>query len=169
VSRSVEAHGMVSALKSTMATSADILGSIKRTKVPVQWAQHHERLCAERDKLLDRDCSQEESFQPKLDDLADAASEESQRGLTMVGATARQAAIAEVVDALRRIERGSYGICEITGEPIEPERLESIPWTRYSFTGQQQLEHAGLMRRIGLPALEGLSADAADTDDEEAE
>jgi RNA polymerase-binding transcription factor DksA len=160
---------MMSALDSTMATSADILGSIKRTKVPVQWAQHHERLCAERDKLLDRDCSQEESFQPKLDDLADAASEESQRGLTMVGATTRQAAIAEVVDALRRIERGSYGICEITGKPIEPERLDSIPWTRYSFEGQQQLERAGLMRRIGLPALEGLSSAAAEIDEDETE
>ena len=160
---------MVSALHRGMATSADILGSIKRTKVPVQWAQHYERLCAERDKLLDRDCSQEEAFQPKLDDMADAASEESQRGLTMVGATARQAAIAEVVDALRRIERGTYGVCEMTGEPIEAERLSSIPWTRYSLEGQQQLERSGLMRRIGLPALEGLTSEAADGDEEEAE
>jgi RNA polymerase-binding transcription factor DksA len=155
--------------RTNMATSSDILGSIKRTKVPPQWAQHHERLCAERDKLLDRDCSQEESFQPKLDDLADAAAEESQRGLTMVGATARQAAIAEVVDALRRIERGIYGICEITGKPIEAERLHSIPWTRYSFEGQQELERSGLMRRIGLPALEGLSSEASEADEEEAE
>lgn len=152
-----------------MATSADILGSIKRAKIPVQWANHHERLCAERDKLLDRDCSQGESFQPKLDDLADAASEESQRGLTMVGATARQAAIAEVVDALRRIERGTYGVCEITGEPIEAERLNSIPWARYSLEGQQQLERAGLVRKFGLPALEGMGPETAEADEEEAE
>ena len=140
-----------------MATSADILGSVKRTKVPARWAGHYERLCAERDKLLDRDCSQAEAFQPKLDDLADAASEESQRSLTMMTASTRQGAILEVLEAIRRIERGTYGLCEITGEPIAVERLNSVPWTRYSLEGQQQLEQAGLVRRAALPALEGLS------------
>ena len=88
----------------------------------------------------------------------------------MVTATARQGAMAEVLDALRRMERGTYGLCEITGEPIPAERLISIPWARYSLAGQQQLEAAGLGRRVALPALEGLSsAEAADTEQEEAE
>ena len=164
------ANGMTGAPIYSMATSADILGSVKRMKVPARWAEHYERLCAERDKLMQRDCSQGEAFQPKLDDMADAASEESQRGLTMVTATARQGAMAEVLDALRRIERGTYGMCEITGEPIPAERLISIPWARYSLAGQQQLEQSGLARRVALPALEGLSkAEAGDTEEEDAD
>jgi len=165
---SMGVNGMTGAPIYSMATSADILGSVKRTKVPARWAEHYERLCVERDKLMQRDCSQGEAFQPKLDDMADAASEESQRGLTMVTATARQGAMAEVLDALRRIERGTYGMCEITGEPIPTERLNSIPWARYSLAGQQQLEQSGMARRIALPALEGLStAEARDTEEEE--
>lgn len=161
---------MPGALANLMATIADILGSVKRTKVPTRWAGHYEHLCAERDKLLERDCDQSEAFQPKLDDLADAASAESQRSLIMVTASARQGAIQEVLDALRRIERGTYGVCEITGEPIAPERLKSVPWTRYSLQGQQQLEQAGLVRRAALPALEGLhTADHEETETDESE
>jgi RNA polymerase-binding transcription factor DksA len=140
-----------------MATSADILGTSAKTKVPRRWASHYERLCAERDKLLERDCSSVESFQPKLDDMADAASQEAQRSLSLVAATATAGMIVEIIEAIRRIERGTYGICEITGEPIGPERLNSVPWARYSLKGQQQIEASGWARRPGLPALEGLA------------
>ncbi|HDM90919.1 MAG TPA: TraR/DksA family transcriptional regulator [candidate division WOR-3 bacterium] len=37
----------------------------------------------------------------------------------------------EIEEALRRINRGTYGICEKCGAAIEEERLELIPWTRY--------------------------------------
>ncbi len=37
----------------------------------------------------------------------------------------------EIKEALKRIEKGKYGICESCGKEIEPERLELIPWTRY--------------------------------------
>ena len=36
----------------------------------------------------------------------------------------------EVDAALQRIEEGSYGVCELCGEPIGAERLSAIPWTR---------------------------------------
>jgi DnaK suppressor protein len=36
----------------------------------------------------------------------------------------------EIDAALRRIEDGTYGVCEGCGKPIEEERLEAIPWTR---------------------------------------
>jgi RNA polymerase-binding transcription factor DksA len=150
-----------------MATSADILGAVTRKKVPSRWAKHYEQLCAERDKLLERDCSATEGFQPKLDDLADAASQEAQRSLSMVTASATQGLVVEVIEAIRRIERGTYGVCEITGEPIGRDRLQSIPWTRYSLEGQRQLEQSGLARRTALPSLGGLSGtDAAENESE---
>jgi RNA polymerase-binding protein DksA len=141
-----------------MATSADILGAIRKPKVPTRWTKYYHQLCAERDKLLERDCSSTESFQPKLDDLADAASQESQRSLSMVAASATHGLIQEVLEAIRRIERGTYGICEITGEPITADRLSSVPWARYSLSGQQQVEQQGFARRSSLPSLEGLTA-----------
>ena len=40
----------------------------------------------------------------------------------------------EIDEALERIENGTYGICEINGEPIPKARLEAIPWARYCIT-----------------------------------
>ncbi len=148
-----------------MATSADILGSRTRTKIPSRWARHYQWLCDERDKLLERDCSGAEGFQPKLDDLADAASQEAQRSLTLVAATATHDMILEVLEAIKRIEKGTYGICELTGEPIASERLNSIPWARYSMRGQQEIEQGGLRRRAALPLLQGFGG----PEDDEAE
>jgi len=147
-----------------MATAADILGINLRTKVPLRWVRHYERLCDERDKLLQRDYSNGEVGATKHDDLGDAASQESERSLTLVAASAAKGTIVEILEAIKRIERGTYGICEITGEAIATERLNSIPWTRYSYEGQQQLEQLGKGRSPGLPVLEGLShIESADT------
>lgn len=46
----------------------------------------------------------------------------------------------EIEGALRKFERGEYGICEGTGEQIERRRLEARPWTRYSVAYKEQLE-----------------------------
>ena len=43
----------------------------------------------------------------------------------------------EIEGALARIEKGTYGICEETEEPIEADRLLAIPWTRLSIEGAE--------------------------------
>ena len=43
----------------------------------------------------------------------------------------------EVEIALARIEQGCYGVCEETGELIEPERLMALPWTSLSIEGAE--------------------------------
>jgi DnaK suppressor protein len=43
----------------------------------------------------------------------------------------------EIEMALARIENGTYGTCEETEEPIEPDRLLAIPWTRLSIEGAE--------------------------------
>jgi DnaK suppressor protein len=43
----------------------------------------------------------------------------------------------EIEFALVRIENGTYGTCEETEEPIEPDRLLAIPWTRLSIEGAE--------------------------------
>ena len=48
--------------------------------------------------------------------------------------------LVEIEMALVRIEQGTYGICEETEEPIEPDRLMAIPWTRLSIEGAEMRE-----------------------------
>ncbi len=54
-----------------------------------------------------------------------------------------QMQLAEIEKALSRIEEGSYGVCEVTGEKIEPERLKAIPWTSCSIEGAEIKESMG--------------------------
>ncbi|MDR1907223.1 MAG: TraR/DksA C4-type zinc finger protein [Puniceicoccales bacterium] len=53
----------------------------------------------------------------------------------------------EVQDAMDRIRNGTYGICEITGKPIAEERLETVPFTRYSVEGQQVFEQEMVLKK----------------------
>jgi RNA polymerase-binding transcription factor DksA len=46
----------------------------------------------------------------------------------------------EIDQALRRIESGTYGICEMSGQSIPRERLEAIPWARFTVECQSQIE-----------------------------
>lgn len=51
--------------------------------------------------------------------------------------------IQEVQSALERIERGSYGVCEACGRPIDPNRLDAIPTARYCLADQEAAERRG--------------------------
>jgi RNA polymerase-binding protein DksA len=58
--------------------------------------------------------------------------------LNMMGS--EQEVIFEIDAALRRIEKGTYGICELTGQPINFERLQALPYVRYTVRAQSELE-----------------------------
>jgi RNA polymerase-binding transcription factor DksA len=51
-----------------------------------------------------------------------------------------QEALTEIEEAIQRIHEGTYGICELTGKPIEAKRLLAIPFARYSVEGQMEKE-----------------------------
>ncbi len=53
----------------------------------------------------------------------------------------------EIDDALDRIKRGTYGICEGSGKPIPKKRLEAFPAARFCIEHQEQLEKENAMRR----------------------
>jgi RNA polymerase-binding transcription factor DksA len=149
-----------------MATIVDILGLNHQRAIPRRWAAHYGQLCSERDRLLDRDFSTPEGSSTKIDELADAGSAETLQGMTLVSAAATKEVLHEVLEALRRIECGTYGVCEISGEPIEEKRLQAIPWARYSYAGQDELEKGGFGRKLGLPPLEAVIEEAAPAEDE---
>jgi RNA polymerase-binding transcription factor len=56
----------------------------------------------------------------------------------------------QVRDALQRIEDGTFGRCVVDGEPIEPNRLDAVPWTPYCVKHEQLLEAASDSR---MPSL----------------
>jgi DnaK suppressor protein len=64
-----------------------------------------------------------------------------------------QDAIYEIEEALKRIEKNTYGICELTGKAIPKARLEAIPWTRFTVQAQAQLEREGALRSRRLGTL----------------
>ena len=51
-----------------------------------------------------------------------------------------RAVLALVEEALRRGEEGAYGICVNCGRPVEPKRLEAVPWTRYCIACQERID-----------------------------
>ena len=72
--------------------------------------------------------------------MADAGTDSFDRDLLLGLASFEQEGLYEIDAALKRIEDGTYGFCELTGKPIGWERLEAIPWTRFSLEGEKQLE-----------------------------
>lgn len=73
-------------------------------------------------------------------DLADRASAEMERALELRTRDRARKLIAKIDAALARIEDGSYGFCEETGEPISLKRLEARPIATLSVEAQERHE-----------------------------
>lgn len=101
------------------------------------------RLLRWRDELL-RESSitlqhlQEETVQSP--DLADRASAETDRAVELRTRDRERKLLAKIQAALQRIEDGTYGYCEETGEPIGVRRLEARPIATLSLEAQERHE-----------------------------
>lgn len=73
-------------------------------------------------------------------DLADRATSEADRALELRARDRQRKLIAKINAALERIEEGSYGYCEETGEPIGLKRLDARPIATLSLEAQEQHE-----------------------------
>jgi len=73
-------------------------------------------------------------------DIADRASTESERSIELRTRDRQRKLIAKIDAALRRIEDGSYGYCEETGDPISLKRLEARPIATLSIEAQERHE-----------------------------
>jgi DnaK suppressor protein len=63
--------------------------------------------------------------------MADAGSDNFEQEFALDLMDSEKKLLVEINDALRRIEEGTFGICEGRGEPIPKARLNAIPWARY--------------------------------------
>lgn len=75
-----------------------------------------------------------------IPDLADRASEETDRALELRTRDRQRKLISKIDSALRRIDEGSYGYCEDTGEPISIRRLDARPIATLSLEAQERHE-----------------------------
>jgi DnaK suppressor protein len=162
------------------ATAASILGQPAgrakhngAVKVKAEWAKFYERLLELRDQLV-RQMSglAKESAQEMAGyslHMADSGTDNFDRDFALSLLSSDQDAIYEIEEALKRIEKNTYGVCELTAKPIPRSRLEAIPWTRFTVQAQAQLEKDGALRQRRLGALGSVDAvgiNEADDDDE---
>src|SRR5215510_9157204 len=147
------------------ATAASILGQQAtpkakkngEVKVKGQWAKYYQRLLELRDQLIRQmNGLAKESAQEMAGyslHMADSGTDNFDRDFALSLLSSDQDAIYEIEEALKRIERNTYGVCELTGKQIPKARLDAIPWTRFTVEAQGQLERDGALRQRRLGAL----------------
>jgi DnaK suppressor protein len=101
---------------------------------------------------------------------ADAGSDAYDRDFALSLLSQEQDALYEIEEALKRIDLGAYGVCEMSGKPISHARLEALPFARYTVECQSQIEKQGKVTRARVPvtSLFGLT-DEEPTENEEEE
>jgi DnaK suppressor protein len=80
-------------------------------------------------------------------DVADRASSETDRSLELRTRDRQRKLISKIDEAIRRIDDGSYGYCEETGEPIHLARLEARPIATLSLEAQERHERRERVHR----------------------
>ena len=101
---------------------------------------------------------------------ADAGSDAYDRDFALSLLSQEQDALYEIDEALKRIEIGTYGKCEMSGKPIPRARLEAIPFARFTVQCQSQLEKQSRASRVrpSVTSLFGLTEeDGAESEEEE--
>ena len=82
-----------------------------------------------------------------IPDIADRASEETDRALELRTRDRQRKLVAKIDAALRRIEEREYGYCEATGEPISLKRLDARPIATLSLEAQERHERREKVHR----------------------
>jgi len=165
------------------ATSASILGrpmskagatAVEAKKIKGEWQKFYNNLLELREQLLAQmNGLAKESAQEMAGyslHMADSGTDNFDRDFALSLLSADQDSVYEIEEALKRIERKTYGVCELTGKTIPKARLEAIPWTRFTVDAQAQLERDGALRqrRLGtLGSVDNAGITEVETDDDE--
>ena len=144
---------------------------VKRSKNPSagKWEKHknlliglRERLTDQRNGLAKESAKEMESYGVHM---ADSGTDNFDRDFNLSLLSSDQDVIYEIEEALKRIERGTYGVCELTGKPIPQPRLTAIPWTRFRVDAQSELERYGAVQNRSLGQLGTITTPGAATKD----
>jgi RNA polymerase-binding transcription factor DksA len=154
------------------ATTADVVGTAGREfPVPAKWRKPYEHLLDLRNHLLQRQADLAKDAieeQPTFSThMADAGTDTYDRDFALGMLSSRQDSLYQIEQAIDRVRNGTYGVCEMTGKPIEPERLEAIPWARFSTDAEKRLEEEGRRKRARLGERESVAAASASLSEEQ--
>lgn len=163
------------------ATAASILGAVAKnsaggsngqSEVKPEWAKYQKHLLELRERLQNQMSGLAKESAEELAGyslhMADSGTDNFDRDFALSLLSSDQDAIYEIEEALKRIEKNTYGICELTGKAIPKARLDAIPWTRFTVEAQAQLEREGALRQRRLGALGTVdSTGATDVEEEE--
>ncbi len=100
---------------------------------------------------------------------ADAGSDAYDRDFALSILSQEQNSLYEIDEALKRIDDGSYGVCEISNKQIPRARLEARPFTRYTVECQAELEKRQHVSgtRVPVSALFGITEEESEHEDDE--
>ena len=103
-----------------------------------------------RDELLSDSRDTIETLQDgtrNIPDVTDRASEETDRALELRTRDRQRKLVAKIDSALRRIDEGEFGYCEVTGDPISLKRLDARPIATMSLEAQERHERREKVHR----------------------
>jgi DnaK suppressor protein len=162
------------------ATAAAILGrpmakknaSIAPKRIKPEWQKYYLRLLDLREQLMQQMSGLAKESAQEIPGyslhMADSGTDNFDRDFALSLLSSDQDAVYEIEEALKRIEKRTYGICELTGKTIPKARLEAIPWTRFTVEAQAQLEREGALHQRRLGQLGTIdSAAIAEVEEEE--
>ena len=108
------------------------------------------KLVVWKQELMDQSAETVESLQDSgrnVPDIADRASEETDRALELRTRDRQRKLVSKIDAALRRIENGEYGYCEVSGEPISLKRLDARPIATMTLEAQEKHERRERVHR----------------------
>ena len=126
----------------------------KSPAIPPQWAWHCRALLRAGHELTGESGEHVRAVRAGNErggtDSIEVASSEAEHDTLFAEIGHEQAELAEIEAALTRLRLGTYGVCELSGAPIEAARLRALSWTRYSVIAAAKLERERTAaRRLG--------------------
>jgi len=99
----------------------------------------------------------------------DAGSDAYDRDFALSLLSQERDSLFEIDAALKKIDEGNYGLCEMSGRPIPHARLEALPFARYTIECQSELEKTNRLHRVRTPvtSLFGLNDEDGEEGEEE--
>ncbi|HAV65171.1 MAG TPA: transcriptional regulator [Verrucomicrobiales bacterium] len=126
-------------------------------KIKPEWMKYYNILLELRERLRNQMAGLAKESAEQLAGyslhMADSGTDNFDRDFALSLLSSDQDAVYEIEEALKRIERQTFGVCELTGKSIPKARLDAIPWTRFTVEAQMQLEKDGALRSRRLGSL----------------
>jgi DnaK suppressor protein len=111
---------------------------------PLQIAQLRDRLLAERARLRGDGAklSSVRDAESNVGDEMDRAEASLEQSSAVERSELARTQLVDIDEALAKIEAGTYGTSELSGDPIDYARLAAVPWARFTAREQEELERA---------------------------